>query len=342
MKMKKRIIFINSGGEFLNTIFKDVEKREDVVVYNRLLKLPPKLLSRIKVLSTKLSGSKLFDNIILFPLNKFFSVLRKVSNTDERTILIFISPAMQGLSKKYFAAFLKEHKNIVPVIFFVDVIEKNVASCARQFFNDIPQFTCATFDEGDAKRYNILCIKEIFSKLDLNYVKNISSDIYYIGDGSDGKLEMLHKLMPYFENNYVRANINIAHIKKKKRKYSEIIHYIRYKSYLESVNDMNSSNCIIELQKEGQTAATIRYYEAVCYNKKLLTSNKNVVNLAFYDSRYMKVFEKPEDIDWEWVKERIPVDYHYDGCFSPVHLIDKIIELEEEKERKELGTEQTD
>ena len=56
----------------------------------------------------------------------------------------------------------------------------------------------------------------------------------------------------------------------------------------------------------------------------------------------MKVFEKPEDIDWAWVKERIPVDYHYDGRFSPVHLIDKIIELEEEKERKELGKEQTD
>ncbi len=51
----------------------------------------------------------------------------------------------------------------------------------------------------------------------------------------------------------------------------------------------------------------------------------------------MKVFEKPEDIDWEWVKERITVDYHYDGRFSPRHLIDKIIELEEEREKKKNG-----
>lgn len=76
--------------------------------------------------------------------------------------------------------------------------------------------------------------------------------------------------------------------------------------------------------------------------QELLTTNKNIVDMLFYDLRYMKVFEKPEDIDWAWVKERIPVDYHYDGRFSPKHLIDKIIELEEEKERKGLGKEQTD
>ena len=49
----------------------------------------------------------------------------------------------------------------------------------------------------------------------------------------------------------------------------------------------------------------------------------------------MHIFEKAEDIDWDWVKERIPVDYHYDGRFSPVHIIDEIEYLE--KNNKKFG-----
>lgn len=97
------------------------------------------------------------------------------------------------------------------------------------------------------------------------------------------------------------------------------------------------SNCILEVLATGQSGATLRYYEAVCYNKKLLTNNKNIVNLPFYNPEWMHVFENTEDIDWGWVKERVPVDYHYDGRFSPIHLIDRIIELEEQKEAQSGG-----
>ena len=75
--------------------------------------------------------------------------------------------------------------------------------------------------------------------------------------------------------------------------------FIKYDVVLE---ETMKSNCILEMQLDVQSAATQRYYEAVCYNKKLLTNNKNVVNLPFYNPDYIHVFEKPEDIDWEWVK----------------------------------------
>ena len=111
--------------------------------------------------------------------------------------------------------------------------------------------------------------------------------------------------------------------------------------YSEVVEKNKASNCILEIISSGQSGASLRYYEAVCYNKKLLTNNKNVVNLPFYNPDYIHVFEKPEDIDWDWVKERIQVDYHYDGRFSPTHLIDKIIELEEEKEKQQNAEKET-
>ncbi len=104
--------------------------------------------------------------------------------------------------------------------------------------------------------------------------------------------------------------------------------------YRNIIAEVKRSNCLLEVVREFQDDPSYRYYEAVCYNKKLLTNNKRIVNFPFYNPEYIHVFEKPEDIDWDWVKERIPIDYGYDGRFSPSHLFDEVIEIEKSKAKK--------
>lgn len=74
---------------------------------------------------------------------------------------------------------------------------------------------------------------------------------------------------------------------------------------------------------KGQKVQTVRYYEAVYYNKKLLTNNPSVRDLSFYDPRYMRYFETVDDIDFSGVKEKVPINYHYAGEFSLLHILDK-------------------
>ena len=97
-------------------------------------------------------------------------------------------------------------------------------------------------------------------------------------------------------------------------------------SYWQVLECVQGANCILEVLQEGQEAQSIRYFEAVVYNKKLLTTNRHLSELPFYDGRYMKYFEKPEDIDPAWVKEEEKIDYGYRNEFSPLHLIDYIKE----------------
>ena len=82
-----------------------------------------------------------------------------------------------------------------------------------------------------------------------------------------------------------------------------------------------NSKCVLEFMQEGQNGATLRYFEAVCYNKKLLTDNPNITEFPYYDSRWMRVFKNVEDIDVNWLKENDEVDYQYKGDFSPVELV---------------------
>ena len=82
----------------------------------------------------------------------------------------------------------------------------------------------------------------------------------------------------------------------------------------------------MEILQKGQTGPTLRYFEAVCYNKKLLTNNPHIVNFPFYKPEWMKIYQKPEDIDINWLKEKEQIDYGYNGEFSPTKLIDFLYE----------------
>jgi hypothetical protein len=84
------------------------------------------------------------------------------------------------------------------------------------------------------------------------------------------------------------------------------------------------AKCILDIVQEGQIALSLRPYEAVCYNRKLLTNNRTILKFPFYNPQYMQFFEKVNDIDWNWVKEDIAVDYHYNGEFSPIRLLEDI------------------
>lgn len=88
------------------------------------------------------------------------------------------------------------------------------------------------------------------------------------------------------------------------------------------VSLIESTNCVLEVLQEGQDTQTIKYHEAVVYGKKLLTNNRHVFELPYYDDTMMKYFEKPEDIDWEWVRTENKTQYDYKGEFSPVLLVD--------------------
>lgn len=104
-------------------------------------------------------------------------------------------------------------------------------------------------------------------------------------------------------------------------------------AYEEMLKEEMKANVLLEIVVPGVgSGATLRYYEAVMYGKKLLTNNPTVKELSFYDERFIRYFEKPEDIDLEWVKAREKVDYNYNGEFSLANFCRKLEELEKNRE----------
>ena len=253
--------------------------------------------------------------------------------------IIFEETSIYPISIKYLEKIQHKYK-VHYILFLQDPWQHHLSANARNYEQHIKFDYIFTFDPADAQKYGFIFFDTPYSILSNNESIRATNDLYFIGTAND----RLDSILGIFENGK-KSEINmlfmIDRVDRSLQKDDDMIIYNKRIPYSEVIENDKASNCILEIISGGQSGASLRYYEAVCYNKKLLTNNKNVVNLPFYNPEYIHIFERPEDIDWDWVKECIPIDYHYDGRFSPTHLIDKIIELEEEKEGQQNAEKET-
>lgn len=186
-----------------------------------------------------------------------------------------------------------------------------------------------TFDECDSKKYGFELLQHCYySKLNVAESSPERYSAYFVGGvkgertdiieatyrrlmKSDSERKPLYKVFTYGKQTIMDAN-GIQYVERR----------IPYEQVLK---DIQQSSAIIELLQKNQYGPSLRYYEAVVYNKKLITTNKLIVNYPYYDKRWMKVIQAAEEIDIEWLNNNEEVNYGYKGDFSPIHLVDRIL-----------------
>ena len=185
-----------------------------------------------------------------------------------------------------------------------------------------------TFDMVDAKLYGFeFCGFHYYSKHELESgFGGRPQGLYFIGYSKGGRSGVIYDISRLMEYNDIQSDINIVMTGESEKIMDKNIRSIRKKPipYGEVLAGIQKCSCILEVLQKNQSGPSLRYFEAVVYNKKLLTNNPYIVQFPYYNPQYMKVFSSPEDIDIDWLKKEVEVDYHYDGGFSPLKLIDVI------------------
>lgn len=185
-----------------------------------------------------------------------------------------------------------------------------------------------TFDIGDAKKYGMRYLGfNYYSKHNINNISNPQYDLYYIGTSTSDRNDLFYAIYYKLKSEECKLDFYIKPILAEEERVPGVQYIDNGRLlYNEVLEDLQNSKCILEILREKQTGPSLRYFEAVCYNKKLLTTNSEIVNFPYYDSRYMRYFSNPDDIDVEWLKDdSCSVDYHYKGEFSPVTLINQLM-----------------
>lgn len=180
-----------------------------------------------------------------------------------------------------------------------------------------------SFDRNDCEEFGFTYMGGSFYTMYHNLTPdNQISDLYYIGYAVGNRPQMVFDIYDKLNPIQIKCNFGIAGYK---GTYKRGINFFKKSiPYVDVVRGVLSTNCILEILQEGQQAQTARYYEAVCYNKKLLSNNPNLTKLKFYNPRYMHYFKDIKDIDPNWIKKKENINYYYKDEFSPIHILEII------------------
>ena len=180
------------------------------------------------------------------------------------------------------------------------------------------------FDKQDAVEYGFHYNRLIYAKPSENE-DNQDIDLFYVGKAKD-RLGTLLEVFKQAKEEGLRCDFTIVDVPEDQQLYSDCINYNSKLSYDEVIKRIRRSRCLVDVIQGGSTGLTIKTVEAVMYGRKLLTTNQNVVNEAFYNSQNILVYDGNTSISSFL---NIPLMQYTDDdkyVFSPDYLFSKIDE----------------
>ena len=230
--------------------------------------------------------------------------------------------AMKSLRKKY--------KNSKFVLFFNDLICKNLKN--KSFEKIKKDFeVILSFDYNDCQKYRLYNHPLVYSAPKELELLPEDIDVYFCGKAKN-RLSLIMSVFESLRKKGIKCKFILYGVPIDQRINNVEIEYVdKFMSYDQNIEYIKRSKCLLEIMQEGGTGYTLRTCEAVAYNKKIITNNRILKDAEFYDKDMIYIFNNIDDINVEFIKKNKGEykDRHY---FSPVKLLEKVINILERKE----------
>lgn len=314
MKQKKQFIILwGNGKEYQDYMCLDLERYKNVFVINRfeVQSWQEKQNELIRKYRNEKIGSWIFRKRCAEELK----LKRKRIN-----YVIFSEDYVQRVDWNVLEEIQRQYL-IKTVLYVNDPIERrmNLYRDRLSWYKKKLDLIITT-DRKDSEKYNIAFFPLFYSNNSLNKFREVKYDIFFVGRDK-GRKKLVKGIKSEAEKNglttYFRLREGISGTTGRGS-------WISYEDILDSIDQ---SNCLLEILQENQSGISLRTMEAVIFNKKLLTNNKDIIHYSFYDKRFIQVFSEIKDIDINFIKERINVSYNYHGEYSPKQFLKKVIKL---------------
>ena len=318
-----KFIMVAPGSDYGVAMWSDIKNVENAVFLDYVIETDNKIIQLLHHIHFSFGINSYvqlpFQNI----WKKYYTIQKLGINTSERICIIFTDISACRTDTKYLN-YLHSLSNVTMVMVLVNVLSSKGKLLKKRFkyFDQI-----YSFDSKDCQEYGFTYYPTFYSITRVPSESGISStDAFFVGISKGNRYSILKKLYVALQKNNGTADFYISRVKKEQRDL-EGIHYDEWLSYKEVLDRVMDTNCVVEIMGDTQSGLTLRTMEAIVFNKKLLTNNESVKELHFYNTGHIQYFSNIEDVNIEFVLDKTPVDYHYNGEFSPIHLLERINEL---------------
>lgn len=310
--MKRYVVYMPDLDYFYYP-YNDLFLREDIQVIKFQYPVPLKRSSKfLRKFSCIWFSERNMEKKTHIPFRTWWYHNCKVipDSTDE---IVFCFGELFTLCTPQYRRYLKKHFPNCKIVYTMFDLAKWWVDQTNDM-ETIKQFADVVFsyDKDDCKKYGFVFHRDAYSVLPEDVISGnqIHSDLNFCGKAKDRYKEIL-EVYDSAKNAGVICDFNIVKLPQKEKEVYPELAESRYIPYIEYIRRIQGANCLFEICQDGKNQYTLRPWEAIAYGKKILTNNKEFLNEEFYDPEYIQVYDKPETIDWEWVKKKVSVDYKY-------------------------------
>lgn len=181
-----------------------------------------------------------------------------------------------------------------------------------------------SYDRNDADAHGFLYYPTFLSAVDIQDAGSLpGSDVMFCG-AAKKRYDSIIQSYKVFKEAGLRCDFMVSRLLPGQNKIAGI-DYIKYLiSYKDYLRHVMRSDFILEIMQGNATGYTLRTWEAILYDKVLLTDNKAILKAPFYNKDQFIYFEKPEDIDFNSIPRKVSHN-SYARELSPVKFFDFII-----------------
>lgn len=284
----------------------------------------------------KLYKNRLINKICLYNIS-----LRKNFKRKMPLKMFFYKQIFKGLrdldlcfyfgTSWYDPDLIKLLKKMYPSAKFVLNFHDTVESKLNRFpYMDINQLKTEfnliyTYDFEDSQEYGFNFIPDMYSRLNEKQIPLYPKyDVVFVGAAKD-RLSDIIKAFEAITSAGCTCWFYIVGAKDDEKKHEDkIVYSNNYLPFSEVVGRQINANCILELAQRGSDEPTLRFWDAVMYNKKLISNCKLISNYKYYNPSFVQLITDTSSIDIDFITREIEVDYKYDGDVSPKKVFETI------------------
>lgn len=187
--------------------------------------------------------------------------------------------------------------------------------------------TVFSFDPEDVKTYNLKPLTNYiyFDKKPISKTAEIKYDCFTISY-ADERLETMNRIAEIFRQKNLTSHFVVVGKNKPNEIHPDII-FTRNRQNQEQVHQkINKTEAILDLLRDNQAGLSFRVFEAMGYQKKIITSNKYIQEFDFYnpeniliiDADNPQIPEKFFNTPYIPIPEKIYRKYSLDGWVEVV------------------------